>query len=134
MRCLPFLLFPHKRDLLLRSSCGYTAPKVLQPLSGSPMNVQRLLSYGFYEADGGYRYTASLLDEQFLMSIEVSKDGSVGTKVIDIVSEEEYVLHRASGACGAFVGTVKDAYEPCCGTYRSGALSQMSSRARRQKH
>ena len=75
------------------------------------MNVQKLLFYGFSEASSGYFYSTVLLDGQFLMTIDVTQSGAVSTKVVDIASEEEYVLHRAPGACGVFVGMVRDAYE-----------------------
>lgn len=71
----------------------------------------RLLAYGFLEGEGRYHYTTALLDGQFRMTVDISKAGEVRTRVIDAAAEEEYVLHRATGAVGAFVGMVKDAYE-----------------------
>lgn len=80
-------------------------------LSNKKMDVPRMLSYGFSKNDSGYCYTTALLEGQFRMTVDISKTGDIHTKVIDTATEEEYVLHRASGACGAFVGMVKDAYE-----------------------
>ena len=75
------------------------------------MNIPQALFYGFSETGGSYCYTTALLEGQFRMTVTISKSGAIRTKVFDTASEEEYVLHRASGACGAFVGMVKNAYE-----------------------
>lgn len=75
------------------------------------MVANRLLSYGFIKAESEYRYTKKIMDGQFLLSVIVSADGKVNTRLVDTVSDEEYVLHRVQGAVGSFTGAVKAAYE-----------------------
>ncbi len=74
------------------------------------MNHERLLLFGFLENKSVYFYSASLFDGQFKMTVTVTKDGKVTTEVIDSFSKEAYILHRISGAQGAFVGTVREEY------------------------
>lgn len=74
-------------------------------------NAARLAAYGFLKTESGYRYTTSLLDRQFIMTVTVSVDGEVTSVVTDAASGEEYVLYRVPGACGAFVGQVREAHE-----------------------
>lgn len=75
------------------------------------MNTDKLLSFGFCEENGGYSYCADIADGQFQMTIIVAADGTVKTRVADYSSNEEYVLHRAPGATGSFVGAIRSDYE-----------------------
>jgi len=45
------------------------------------------------------------------MTVTVLDDGTVAAKVLDAFSDEEYVLHRTSVACGSFVGMVRAEHE-----------------------
>lgn len=71
----------------------------------------QLLAFGFSESGHAYTYSTSLLDGQFAMTVSVTKKGEISAEVIDGFSKERYVLHRVSGAQGAFVGTVREEYE-----------------------
>lgn len=75
------------------------------------LNIEKLLTFGFTKADGGYAYHTNLVDGQMKLTVTVNADGKVQTKVTDSVSGEEYVLHRVAGAVGSFVGQVKTEYE-----------------------
>ena len=72
---------------------------------------ERLLSYGFTYADGVYQFSTAVMDGQFQLSIAITDNGNIDTKMMDTSTNEEYVLHRVPGASGAFVGAVKEAYE-----------------------
>lgn len=75
------------------------------------VNAKKLLSFGFEESDGGYAYVCDLVGGQMKLTVAVSEKQKIYTKVADNSSGEEYVLHRVSGASGAFVGEVKTEYE-----------------------
>lgn len=75
------------------------------------VNTKKLLSFGFEESDGGYAYVCDLVGGQMKLTVTVSENQKIYTKVADNSSGEEYVLHRVSGASGAFVGEVKTEYE-----------------------
>lgn len=68
-----------------------------------------LLSEGFCEKKEGFFKNFTVLDGQFTMTVTVKDDG-VDTELTDNASGEAYVLHRVPGACGAFVGMVKQAH------------------------
>ena len=74
-------------------------------------NLEKLLQFGFGMDNGKYTYITNIVDGQFKMTVTVSDDGTVSTKVADSSSDEEYVLHRTSVACGSFVGRVRADYE-----------------------
>lgn len=75
------------------------------------VNISRLRVFGFAEAVDGYVYATTLLGGQFAMTVMISSKGRVSAEVIETDSGESYVLHRVSGATGAFVGQVREEYE-----------------------
>lgn len=74
-------------------------------------NIPRLLESGFVQVDGEYITTYRILNEQFQMNISIASEGAVSVKVLDIFSQEDYVLIHTPTACGAFVGSVIRACE-----------------------
>lgn len=75
------------------------------------LNIEKLLSFGFQNADSGYVYHADLADGQMKLTVVIDTDEKVYTKITDNDSGDEYVLHRVSGTAGSFVGQVKSEYE-----------------------
>lgn len=75
------------------------------------VNVGRLLDFGFTESGGKYTYRTELLEGQFVLKLDISREGNIDTEVRDTETGEEYVLIRLPDACGAFVGTVRKACE-----------------------
>ena len=57
----------------------------------------KLEAYGFKNENGVFCYRTRLLDGQFLMEVYI-KDVEVQTRLLDIDSKCEYVLHTISGA------------------------------------
>lgn len=75
------------------------------------LNPKKLLSYGFIADREGFRYEMSLPGSGFLLRVRVTAQGRVSAQVLDPASGEPYVLHLAKGACGSFVGDVRQQYE-----------------------
>ncbi len=75
------------------------------------LNIEKLKKYGFLLNEGNYVYVASLLEGQFEMTVSISEDENISTKVIDTITKEEYILHLIQGASGAFVGKIKEEYD-----------------------
>ena len=74
-------------------------------------NLEKLLTFGFAPENGAYTYSTVIADGQLQMTVTVAEDGTTGARVTDASLNEEYVLHRAAGACGPFVGLVRSDYE-----------------------
>lgn len=72
-------------------------------------NPEKLLRYGFTRAQQGYCYTADVLGGQLELTVFVSSDGAVSTKMTDRSTGEEYVLYKVASSVGSFVGEVRDA-------------------------
>lgn len=79
-------------------------------------DFQLLLARGFAKFPGGYRYSTTIVDGQFSLVITISDEGQIHTDVIEVSSNETYVLHQVHSACGAFVGRVRDEYKTMLAT------------------
>lgn len=74
-------------------------------------NFEKLSAFGFVERNGVYTYAVDIVDKQFKLTINISADGKVETKLTDIDSDDEYILHLTTNAEGAFVGKVRTDYQ-----------------------
>lgn len=75
------------------------------------LNSEKLIQYGFKQAEGRYVYSTEIFDNQFCMTVKIDKSGEVQTELFDIAAEEIYTLHLVAEACGEFVGRVRSEYE-----------------------
>ncbi|EJU07830.1 MmcQ/YjbR family DNA-binding protein [Fusobacterium hwasookii] len=57
------------------------------------IDLKRLKKFGFKLKDNSYYYHTSLLKNQFKMSVKISLDNSIFTEIIDVETNEPYVLH-----------------------------------------
>ena len=73
--------------------------------------ADKLEPFGFCRDGDVYFYAEDLLAGSFRLHVKVSIDGVVSTLLMDVESEEPYVLHLVENAQGAFVGDVRAAYQ-----------------------
>jgi len=74
-------------------------------------NTKRLADYGFINKDACYSLSKEFLDGDFTAEIRVYENGSVTGRVMDNMMGEEYIPLRMPNYAGAFVGSVREAYE-----------------------
>lgn len=70
---------------------------------------RKLENYGFVKSKTLYKYTKTLTDSGFLMTVTINKSGKVSAKVTE-PEVGEYTLHLTNSA-GSFVGQVRAEYE-----------------------
>lgn len=75
------------------------------------VDFNKLIEFGFAEANGRYTYSAPVGENQFLLKIVVDQNGKLSTEMLDKSSGDEYVLHLVEGATGSFVGKIRKEYE-----------------------
>lgn len=75
------------------------------------IRYERLVPFGFAEAENGYEYKALIADNQFRMTVKIYNDGKAQSNVYDLSNGEEFVLHLIPSAAGLFVNTVREDYE-----------------------
>lgn len=71
---------------------------------------QKLISYGFEETAEGCIYKTDIAGGELSLTVKVTDEGRVFTRVNDVAFGEEYVLHLVGSAGGEFVGRVKAEY------------------------
>lgn len=74
-------------------------------------STKRLESYGFVNKDTCYSLSKEFMDGDFTAEIRVYENGGVQGRVIDNMMGEEYIPLRMPNYSGAFVGSVRAAYE-----------------------
>lgn len=75
------------------------------------LNGSKLTQYGFEDDGFTYHKEISIMKKQFLMSLSIGHDGSIGIRVTEADSGEEYTLINVDSAQGDFVGHVREACE-----------------------
>lgn len=75
------------------------------------MNPAKLQAYGFRRGESGYVYERVLEESGFGLTVSVTGQGEVSTKLMDPALNEPYTLHLVEGAAGSFVGGIKARYE-----------------------
>lgn len=72
---------------------------------------KRLAEYGFVDMESCFSLSREFMDGDFTAEIRVYESGDVRGRVIDNMTAEEYIPLRMPGYTGAFVGSVREAYE-----------------------
>ena len=62
-------------------------------LKDKKIDLKRLEKFGFKLKDNSYYYTTSLLKNQFEMCVKINVDNSIFTEIIDVETNEPYILH-----------------------------------------
>ena len=73
--------------------------------------TERLIRKGFRKTEEGYRYETEFMDGEFCAVIQFDKNGKLTGQVIDQMNGEEYAPLRMESYNGAYVNTVRNAYE-----------------------
>ena len=74
-------------------------------------STKKLADYGFEDKDGCRFLSRSFMDGDFTAEIRVHENGAVRGRVIDNMTGDEYFPLRMPNYTGAFVGSVREAYE-----------------------
>ena len=62
-------------------------------LKDKKIDLKRLKKFDFKLKDNSYYYTTSLLKNQFEMCVKINVDNSIFTEIIDVETNEPYILH-----------------------------------------
>ncbi|MBQ8444557.1 MAG: MmcQ/YjbR family DNA-binding protein [Clostridia bacterium] len=78
-------------------------------LKNKKINYSKLIKYGFIKNDNKYFFSTPILNDQFILSIEIC-DSQMKTKIIESATLDEYILHLTD-ATGEFVGKIRSEYK-----------------------
>ncbi|AYE38313.1 hypothetical protein D1B17_06565 [Companilactobacillus zhachilii] len=77
----------------------------------SKVNFGKLTKFGFIKHDNEYIYQVPIVNQQFQMTVVVNQKGQLDTKVVDVETKTEYVLHLQPNLTGKFVKRVANEYQ-----------------------
>ena len=89
-------------------------------------STKRLESYGFENKDACYTLSREFMDGDFTAEIRVYENGNVRGRVIDNMMGEEYIPLRMPNYSGAFVGSVREAYEKLLADIADNCCTEVS--------
>lgn len=82
-------------------------------------NTEKLRAFGFEARDGHFVYDTEIMNGDFQLTVTVTKNGGVDTRLLEKDTDEPYVLYKTDAA-GTFVGAVRAEIE--------GILTEISER------
>ena len=74
------------------------------------IDLKRLEKFGFKLKDNSYYYDIFLLNNQFKMTIKINLDNSIFTEIIDVETNETYVLHLLEERRNGYIEKVYKTY------------------------
>ena len=74
------------------------------------IDLKRLEKFGFKLINKSYYYYTSLLKNQFKMSVKINLDNSIFTEIIDVETNEPYVLHLLEMKRSGYIEKVYKTY------------------------
>lgn len=85
--------------------------KLTNELKNKKIDPKKLLNFGFIKKEHLYRYEKNILQNKFKIIINFQKENTLTSKIIELETNEEYILADVPNAKGEFVGKVKSEYD-----------------------
>ena len=79
-------------------------------IENKKIDYNKLLKYGFKKNNNVYTYLENICNNKFKIVVNLSEE-KMYSKLIDLLSDEEYILVDILDSTGEFVGSVRDEYE-----------------------
>lgn len=74
------------------------------------IDEEKLLSLGFEKSSNTYNYKTKIMNNQFELLISIDKNNAINSTVIEIESNEEYMIYNVESSTGNFVGQMREEY------------------------
>lgn len=82
--------------------------EVYNLLKNRKIDFQKLIEYGFVKKENQYEYKEVLIENEFEIILVFDEKGKLDFKVIDLISNDEYLLAKVTEATGEYVGKVRE--------------------------
>lgn len=74
------------------------------------IDFQKLLKLEFMKENGYYKYEKKIMGDEFSLVIKIDTNNIVTSHVIELSTNEEYMLYNVASSVGDFVGKMKEEY------------------------
>ena len=89
------------------------------------IDFQKLLQLGFVQESSYYKYETKIMNNQFSLIIKIDTNNVINSDVIELSTNEKFILYNISSATGEFVGKIREEYNKiiekvknnCCSKY-----------------
>ena len=78
-------------------------------LSNAKLVIDALVPFGFTPIEDGFLYERKILNDEFLLRLNVKQDGTMDSTLIEVETGEPYTLYKVEAAHGEYVGMVREA-------------------------
>ncbi len=75
------------------------------------VDYYKLEKMGFQNINGYYQYVIPIMEHQFELFVIIDKDNVIQSKVVEIASNEEYILYNVKSSKGNYVGLMREEYQ-----------------------
>lgn len=75
------------------------------------IDFQKLLQLGFVQENDCYKCETKIMDNQFSLIIKIDMNNIVTSNVIEISTDEEFMIYNVSSSTGKFVGKMREEYK-----------------------
>ncbi len=79
-------------------------------LKNIKLRKKDLFNIGFIEYEETFKYEEKIMNNKFLLTINIDKDNVITSKVIELSTNEEFILYNITNAKGDFVGEMRSSY------------------------
>ena len=87
-------------------------------------NFEKLAEYGFFKHKTKYFYEKLFKNNEFKAIIEITKNGKICSKVIEIENNDEFLPLKVKSQQGSFVGEIREEYEKILTDIRDKCFSK----------
>lgn len=74
------------------------------------IDFQKLLELGFIKEDDYYKYETEIMNNQFILIIKIDMNNVVSSDVIELSTNEKFMLYYVISSTGEFVGKIREEY------------------------
>ena len=74
------------------------------------IDFQKLLQLGFVQESSYYKYETKIMNNQFSLIIKIDTNNVINSDVIELSTNEKFILYNISSATGEFVGKIREEY------------------------
>ena len=95
--------------------------KILKDLK---IDVKKLLQLGFVKENNYYKHETKIMNNQFSLIIKIDMNNIVSSDVIELSTNEKFMLYYVTSATGKFIGKIREEYNNIIETVKNTCCSK----------
>ncbi len=75
------------------------------------LNNEEMYKLGFKKVNDIYKYETQIINGEFLLTITIDQNNTITSDIIELSTNEAFILYNVQNSKGEFVGKMRSAYE-----------------------